>query len=234
VSLETEVPLLRIGEPEREVSVSKGDGSFFVVELEVDTGSGGFDVGETWSGAGLFLGSGGNINVRGVEEDALKVPLPCRSVDEVDAGLVGEADGGELDAAAPERAEAEGDADGAGADNWLGAKGGVLVDNEVFEGEAGEREEIETDLFEMDGAAETIADAVGDALLIAAEVDKRRKQDEEKDCQSGKGQVEKAAERMGAERRWDVCVHDFALLPGWIHFLHEFPFLSCQLSVLSC
>ena len=70
--------------------------------------------------------------------------LPLASVDEVDAG-VGEADGGELDAAAPEGADAEGGADRVGADDGLGAEGGVLVDDEVLEGEAGEREEVEGD-----------------------------------------------------------------------------------------
>jgi len=39
-------------------------------------------------------------------------------VDEVDAGFV-EADGGELDAAPPEGAEAEGGTDGVGADDGL-------------------------------------------------------------------------------------------------------------------
>ena len=96
--------------------------------------------------------------------------LPLRQVDEVDAG-VGEADGGELDAAAPEGAEAEGGADGVGADDGLGAEGGVFVDDEVFEGEAGEREEVEDDSVEVDGAAEAVADAGGDAVLVAVDAD---------------------------------------------------------------
>jgi hypothetical protein len=142
-------------------------------------------------------------------------------VDEIDAGLVGEADGGELDAAAPERAEAEGDANGAGADSGFGTEGRVLVDDEVFEGEAGEREEIEADFVEMDGAAQAVADAVGDALLVAVEADERGEQNEEKNRQSGKSHVEKAAERADADGRWDVCIDGFTILVGWIHFLHE-------------
>ena len=180
-------------------------GDLFVVELEVEAGAGGFDVGEAGGGAGSFLGGGGGVDVGGVEEDALEVPLAVGEVDEVDAG-VGEADGGELDAAAPEGADAEGGADGVGADDGLGAEGGVFVDDEVFESEAGEREEVQADPVEMDGAAEAVADAVGDALLIAIDADERREQDEEKDRQGCEGEVEKAAQGMGAERRAGVCV----------------------------
>ena len=229
--LDAEVPLLGVGEPEGEVGVGEGEGSLFVVELEVEAGAGGFDVGEAGGGAGFFLGGGGGVDVGGVEEDALEVPLAVGEVDEIDAGI-GEADGGELDAAAPEGADAEGGADGVGADDGLGAEGGVFVDDEIFEGEAGEREEVEADFVEMDGAAEAVADAVGDALLIAIDADERREEDEEKDRQGCEGEIEKAAEGAGAERRRAVCVDGFAILVGWIDFLHEF--LSSQLSVLRC
>jgi len=101
-ALKTEVPLLRVGKPEGEVGVGQGDGSLFVVELEVKTCACGFDVGEAGCRAGASLRGGRSFNVSGVDEDALEVPLPCRGVDEVDAGLVGEADGGELDATTPQ------------------------------------------------------------------------------------------------------------------------------------
>ena len=96
VGLNAEMPLLGVGEPEGEVGVSEGEGGFFLVELEVEAGAGGFDVGEAGGGAGVFLGGGGGLDVGGLEEDALEVPLAVGEVDEVDAG-VGEADGGELD-----------------------------------------------------------------------------------------------------------------------------------------
>jgi hypothetical protein len=136
--------------------------------------------------------------VGGVEEDALKVPLAVGEVDEIDAG-VSEADGGELDAAAPERGDAEGGADGVGADDGFGAECGVFLDDQIFKDEAGKWEEVEADFVEMDGAAEAVADAVGDALLIAIDADERRKQDEEKDRQRGEGEVQKAAKSSGAE-----------------------------------
>ncbi len=173
-------------------------GVLLVVELEVEAGAGGLDVGEAGCWAGLFLGGGSGFDVGGVEEDALEVPLPCCGVDEVDAG-VREADGGELDAAAPEGADAKGGADGGGADDRLGAEGGVFVDDEVLEREAGERQEIETDPVEMNGAAEAVADAVGDAPLIAIDADERGKKDEEKDHQGCEGEVEEAAQNMGAD-----------------------------------
>ncbi len=153
-------------------------------------------------------------------------------MDEVDAGF-GEADGGELDAAAPEGAEAEGGADGVGADDGLVAEGGVFVDDEVFEGEAGEREKVEGDSVEMDGAAEAVADAGGDAALIAVDADVGGQQDEQHDCERSEGEVEEATQRVGAEGRSGVVVRGFAgsdfsgfagvegALEGGIGFLHE-------------
>ena len=85
----------------------------------------------------------------------------------------------------PEGADAEGGADGHGADDGLGAEGGVLVDDEVGEGEAGERKEVEGDVVEMDGTAEALADAGGDAVLEAADVDERRDESEEDRARAG-------------------------------------------------
>ena len=81
----------------------------------------------------------------GLEEDGRDVPAAVGGVDEVDGGrgavVAGaEGDAGELDAAAEEGADAEGGADLAGAEDGFVAEGGVFVDDEVFEGEAGEGE----------------------------------------------------------------------------------------------
>jgi hypothetical protein len=140
-------------------------------------------------------------------------------VNEIDAG-VAEADGGELDAATPEGADAKRSADGVGTDDGLGTEGRIFVDDEIIEGEAGEREEIQADLVEVDGAAEAVTDAISDALLITIEANERREQNEEKDRQGREGHVEKAAEGTGAERRREICSDGFAILVGWISFLH--------------
>ena len=201
------MPLLGIGEPEGEVGVGEGDGSFFAAELEIEAGAGGFDVRKAWGGAAFFLGGGRGFYVGGVEEDAVEVPLAVGEMDEVDAG-VGEADGGELEAAAPEGGDAEGGVDDVGADDGLVAEGGVFVDDEVFEREAGEREEIEGDLVEVDGAAEALANAVGDAALIAVEADKRRQENEEQYGDSGERDVEEARERAPADSWRHVVVNE--------------------------
>ncbi len=218
--LNAEMPLLGIREPEGEVGVGERERGFFVVTFEVETGAGGLDVGEAGRGAGFLLGGRCGIDVRGVEEDAFEVPLAVGEVDEVDAGI-GEADGGELDAATPEGADAQGGSDGVSADDRLGTECGVFVNDEIFENEAGEGQEIQADLIKMNGAAEAVADAVGDAPLVAIDADERREQNEEKDRQGSNGEVEKAAEGAGAERRRPIGVDDFVILIGWIHFLHE-------------
>jgi hypothetical protein len=169
--------------------------------------------------------------VGGVKEDALEVPLAVGEVDEIDAG-VGEADGRELDPAAPQGGDAQGGADGVGADDRFGTEGGVFVDNQIVEDEAGEREQIEAHSVEMDRAAEAVADTVGDALLIAIHADERREKDQKKDRQRCEGQVKKAAEGTRAERGRAVSVDGFAILVGWIHFLHEFYVLSGRFSVV--
>jgi hypothetical protein len=180
------VPLLGIRKPEREVRVREGEGSLFLVELEVYAGAGGFDVRKARGSTGSFLGGGGGVDVGGVEEDALDVPLSIGEVDEIDA-RVGEADGGELDAAPPEGTDAKGGADRVGADDGLGAEGGIFIYDKVFEGEAREGEEVKADFVEMDGAAETVADAVRDASLIAIEADERWEKNEEKNSKGREG-----------------------------------------------
>ena len=130
-------------------------GVFSWPQFEIEAGAGGFDVGEAWRGAGLLLGGGSGADVRGLEEDAFEVPLAVGDVDEVDAG-VGEADGGELDALSPEGADAQGGAHGVGADDGLAAEGGIFVDDEVFESEAGERQQVQGDVVEVDGTAEAV------------------------------------------------------------------------------
>ena len=103
---DAEMPLLRVGEPEGELGVGDGDGRFFGAEFEVEAGAGGLYVGEAGGWAGGLLGGGGGLDVGGLEEDGLEVPLAVGEVDEVDAGL-GEGDGGELYLAAPEGGDAE-------------------------------------------------------------------------------------------------------------------------------
>ena len=77
VALNAEVPLLGFREPEGKVGVGEGEGDLFLVEFEVETRAGGFDVGKARGGAGFFLGCGGRFNMGGVEEDALEIPLPA-------------------------------------------------------------------------------------------------------------------------------------------------------------
>ena len=61
-------------------------GVFSCAELEVEAGAGGFDVGEAAGGAGEGLGSGCSLDARGLEEQALDVPVAVGGADEVDAG----------------------------------------------------------------------------------------------------------------------------------------------------
>jgi hypothetical protein len=125
--------------------------------------------------------------VGGLEENALDVPAAVVVADEVDAGIYprvagAEGDFGELDVA-PEGVDAESGADLAGAEDGLGAEGGILVDDEVFQGEAGERQQDGRDAGEVDGAADGRADVARDAELKTAEVDERRNEGDEKKCE---------------------------------------------------
>ncbi len=78
------MPLLRVGEPEGEFGVGEGDGGLFVIELEIEAGSGGFDVGEPWGGA-AFSARWRGFDVSSVKEDALEIPFAVGEMDEVDA-----------------------------------------------------------------------------------------------------------------------------------------------------
>ena len=217
VGLQAKVPLLGVGEPEGEVGFGESYGGLFLVELEVKAGAGGFNVGEARGCAGLALGGGGGGDVGGAEKDAFEVPLAVGGVDEVDAGLV-EADGGEFYAPGPEGADAKGGSDGTGTDDRLGAEGGVFADNQIFKGEAGEREQIEGDAVEMDGAAEAVADAGSDAALEAVDADEGRDEQEYDDGQGHARDVEQAAAMVLGEMGSLLGV---GLLVGWVDFLHR-------------
>ncbi len=77
----------------------------------------------------------------------------------------------------------------------------------------------------MDGAAEAVADAGGNAVLIAVDADVRRQQDEEHDCENRERQVEEATQRVRAEGRSGVMFNGIAevdgTLVGGFGFLHE-------------
>src|ERR1700679_2831401 len=79
----------------------------------------------------------------------------------------------------------------------------------------------------MDGAAEAVADAVGDALLITVDADQWREKSEEKNDECGDGEIEETSQGATAESR--VLVHcrgidgSLDMLVGWIHFLHGCP-----------
>jgi len=124
-------------------------------------------------------------------------------VDEVDAGsdagvARAECDAGEFNALAPEGGDAEGGADLAGTEDGLGAEGGILLDDEVFQGDAGHREQGEGDAIEVDGAAKRCADVGGDAALETADADERRDEDEQQqDQEDGEDEGEPAANAMG-------------------------------------
>ena len=186
VRFETEAPLVRPRQPEGEVGVGEREGSFDLVELEVEARAGGLDVGKAGRGAGELLGCGRCVclGAGGLKDKALQIPVAIGGADEVDAG-VGQRDAGELDAAAPERTDANVGADLAGAQDGLGAEGGVLIDHEVLQREAGDGQQIEADPVEVDGAAERGADIARDAALVAADVDVRRKKREQQKGEDG-------------------------------------------------
>ena len=166
-------PLAGLREPEGEVGFGERERQLFEARFDVDAGVGGFDVGESRVGAGGGLGGGSGGDLGGFEEDAFDVPLAVGGVDQIDAGLF-QADPGELDLFAVEGGDAEGRLDLVGADDGLGAEGGVFGDDEVCELEAGEGKKDEGDAVEMDRAAEAGADAGDDAALEAVDVQQWR------------------------------------------------------------
>ncbi len=114
---------------------------FFFAHFEIEPGAGGLDVGEARGGSGVRLSGGSGLDARGLDEDGLEVPAAIWQSHDVDGRGVGEGDAGELDAMAPQRRDADGGAHLVGAQNWLIAECGILVDDEVVQREAWAEEE---------------------------------------------------------------------------------------------
>ena len=182
MGFQADMPFFGLGQPEGQGGVGEREGHLHLVvpgaHFEVDAGSGGLYVREAGDIAEGVLCGGGDLHAGGLEEDALEVPAAVWQVDEVDAG-VKEGDAGELDVAPPEGGEAEAGADLVGADDRLIAKGGVFIDDEIFNGEAGRGEHGEGDGVEVDGAAERGGDAGGDLAAEAIHADERRQHGEQ-------------------------------------------------------
>jgi len=92
VRFETEAPLVRLRQPEGEVGVGEREGSFDLVELEVQARAGGLDVGEAGRGADELLGCGRCVclGTGGLKDKALQIPVAIGGADEVNAGSVSE------------------------------------------------------------------------------------------------------------------------------------------------
>ncbi len=94
---------------------------------------------------------------------------------------------------APEGRDAQGDADAACLNDGFGAEGGVFRDHEVFQGEARHGQQGESDGVDVDGPAEGLADALGDAAAEAVGADERRQEDEADEQQEDGDDHEDAA-----------------------------------------
>ena len=189
-------------------------GSLLLVEFEVEARAGGFDVGEARGGAGLVLGGGGGLDWEAWRRMLSRFHLPLERWTRLTLGSVKLMVENSMRRRQRE-ADAERGADGVGADDGLGAEGGIFVDDEVLDGEAGEREEGEGDAVEVDGAAEALTDAGGDAALKAVDADQRRHEDEQQQRQAGRERRREAASERGAEDGVVVQRHSGAVL-RWV------------------
>ena len=138
----------------------------------------------------MLRGRGG-ADVRGLDQDALQIPLAIGHVHEVHA-WIGEADGGgtltrfrhrELirSVACTELALMIG----------LAAKRRIFLDYQVLKSEAGEGQQVHRDIVEVHGTSQACTDAGHDAALKAIHVDERRQQrqqknDEQHDADQGR------------------------------------------------
>ena len=194
-------------------------GVFSLSEFEVETGAGGFDVGEAGGGAGLLLGGGRGLNMGGVDEDAFDVPLPaarCTRLTLVwSVKLMVENSTRRRQrelmrsVARTEVARMTGSEPNAGSSSTT----------KFSRVKPGSGKEGEVDRVEMDGAAEAVADAAGDAVPEAVDVDQRREQDHQERKKSARA-MKKRRRRARGERRGDAPPAGRPLVGG-VDLLHE-------------
>ena len=120
---EAEAPLAGILLPEFEVGGEKRERELLDAVLDIDAGVGGLDEGEpaggTRSRTGLGFGDGDGA------EERVEVPASGACAHKVEAGFV-DAYSVDIEAASPEREQADGGGNGVGVEDGLGAVGGVL------------------------------------------------------------------------------------------------------------
>ena len=162
-------------------------------------------------------------------EDAFEVPLPLARWTRLTL-RVGETDSGELDAAAQNcmmrrvaRTELA---------RMTGSERSrdLPSTTKIFEGEAGRRgRRLRLTLSRWTGAAETVADAIGDAALIAVDADQRWEKDGE-GLQGPRWRGREGGGGCGCLSRRGVRIDGFAVLVELGPFSAWFLVLSCRFS----
>ena len=108
-----------------------------------------------------------------MRKERFDIPIAVAATNEVEARIA-EAEPGEFEASAPERADAEIGGDLLGAEDRFSAVGGIVADGEVLHVEAGLGKQAQADGVEIDGAFEGAAHRGGNVGTISAEIDERR------------------------------------------------------------
>ena len=168
-----ELPLVGLIEPDRELRVQEREGLLDVAKFEIDARVGGLDVREAGRSAGMALCGGSVGNARSLVEHGADIPLSGGVADQVQAGFV-EADAGDFEAAAPQGDEADVGHHAGGMEHGLGPEGGIFADDQLFNFKARAGQQAQLHGAHANGTPDGPADAIGDAVLIAADVDEGR------------------------------------------------------------
>ena len=121
----------------------------------------------------MALARGSIWDMRCLHQNRSKVPTAIAFPDKVQTGVV-EMDTGDFKPAPPQRQEAQVCDHAVGVKDRLGAELGIFFDGKIRELKAGQGQQSQLDGRDMYLPPDATADAVGNSVLIAADVNQRR------------------------------------------------------------
>src|SRR5271170_1195907 len=168
-----EFPRVLWSQRDGKIGVEERERLLLVAFLEIDARVFRLNVGKARSAAGVALARRGIWDMRCLHQNRSKIPTPIGFPDEVQTGVV-EMDTGDFKLSPPQGQEPQVCHHAVRVKDGLGTELWIFFYGKIRELKAGQGQQSQLDGRDVYLAADATADAVGNAMLIPADVDQRR------------------------------------------------------------